>query len=686
MKLIERRVDLAAATPASEEADGGPEWLIANGLGGYASGTVSGVVTRRFHGLLIAALPAPLGRTMMLNHLDEVVFFEERGFSLNDLRRPNKSASSIVPAHLVEFRLERGLPVWRYEIDGIVLEKRIVMPHEQNTVLTTYRHSGGSRSARLEIEPWVNFRPHEGQLNRTSSGPYAVTVLGDRFEISAPAVYPPLRVQLQGRASTFSIDGKRIENVSYPVERSRGYDAVGELRSPGFFQVELSAGEVATFLASTEAWDTALSLSAVDAQGAELARRGRLLDRAAVVVSREGLGAELTLAADAFMINPVGRTADAARAHAAGDQARTLIAGYHWFTEWGRDTMISLEGLALVSGRHAEAGYILRTFAHWVRNGLIPNLFPEGEIAGLYHTADATLWFFHAIARYISYTRDQETLDLLVPVLIDIVAHHERGTRFGIGVDPKDGLLRQGQEGFQLTWMDAKVGDLVVTPRRGKAVEINALYYNALCFLEEWTRARGDDSRADSLSRQAAQLRQSFNARFWNSQGGYLYDVVDGENGDDASFRPNQILAIALPHSVLEPSKWRSVIDGVKERLLTPVGLRTLAPDDPSYRAKYFGDLRSRDLAYHQGTVWAWLVGPFIDAWLRVYPDRRVEARRFLDGFEGHLNEACVGQISEIFDGDAPYVARGCVAQAWSVAEVLRSLAKLDTLDRQNVA
>jgi predicted glycogen debranching enzyme len=424
----------------------------------------------------------------------------------------------------------------------------------------------------------------------------------------------------------------------------------------------------------------------MDAQGAELARRGRLLDRAAVVVSQVGLGAELTLAAAAFINNPVGRAADAARAHAAGDQARTLIAGYHWFTEWGRDTMISLEGLALVSGRHAEAGYILRTFAHWVRDGLIPNLFPEGEIAGLYHTADATLWFFHAIARYISYTDDHETLDLLVPVLIDIVTHHEMGTRFGIGVDPKDGLLRQGQEGFQLTWMDAKVGDLVVTPRRGKAVEINALYYNALCLLEEWTRARGDDPRADNLSRKAAQLRQSFNARFWNAQGGYLYDVVDGENGDDASFRPNQILAIALPHSVLESSKWRSVVDGVKERLLTPVGLRTLAPDDPSYKAKYFGDLRSRDLAYHQGTVWAWLIGPFIDAWLRVYPDRRLEARRLLDGFEGHLNEACVGQISEIFDGDAPYIARGCVAQAWSVAEVLRSLAKLDILDRQSLA
>jgi predicted glycogen debranching enzyme len=477
--------------------------------------------------------------------------------------------------------------------------------------------------------------------------------------------------------SAFAIDSKRLSDVHYAAERGRGYEATGELYSPGFFHCEMATGAQAMFVASTETWDTALALSADEARAAELTRRSRLL---AVTASQErtGLGGELTLAADQFLINPVGRAADAARAQAMGDHVRTMIAGYHWFTEWGRDTMIGLEGVALVTGRHAEAAYILRTFAHWVKDGLIPNLFPEGESAGLYHTADGTLWFFHAVARYLAYTRDEAMLDFLLPTMLDIAAHHERGTRFGIAVDRDDGLLRQGEEGYQLTWMDAKVGDLVVTPRRGKAVEINALYYNALCLLESWTRSRGNESAASGFADRAVRLRTSFNARFWYDAGAYLYDVVDGERGNDASFRPNQLLALSLEHPVLEPGRWGSVLDKVHERLLTPVGLRSLAPDDPAFKATYFGDLRARDLAYHQGTVWAWLIGPFVDAWLRVYPDRRGEARRFLQGFEAHLGEACVGQVSEIFDAQAPFTPRGCIAQAWSVAEVLRCLVALE--------
>jgi predicted glycogen debranching enzyme len=674
MMRLERRVDPADGD--GEEADGGREWLVTNGLGGYASGTIAGVVTRRFHGLLIAALPVPLGRTMMLNHLDEVLFVGDQGFSLGHKRRPDKAGTSIVPARLAEFRLEQGLPVWRYEVDGAAVEKRLVMPHGQNTVVVTYRRTGGDAAAHLEVEPWINFRPHEGALDRVPNVPTAVTVIGDRFEIASES-YPPLRVKLQGRSSAFRIDSKRIDGVDYSVERSRGYDATGALHSPGFFQVELPVGGTAEFLASTEVWDVALSVSPDTVLTAELNRRARLIARAGPVAT-EGFGAELTLAADQFVIIPVGRSADAARARARGDDIRTVIAGYHWFTEWGRDTMISLEGLALVTGRHAEAGFILRTFAHWVRDGLIPNLFPEGETAGLYHTADATLWFFHAIARYLEYSKDQETLEVLLPTLLDIAAHHEKGTRFGIGVDPEDGLLRQGQEGYQLTWMDAKVGDLVVTPRRGKPVEINALYYNALRLLESWTRQRGDDDRARAFAEKAERLKASYNERFWYAEGGYLYDVVDGEHGSDPSFRPNQLLAISLPHPVLDESRWRAVVEKIEERLVTPVGLRSLAKDDPSYKAKYFGDLRSRDLAYHQGTVWAWLVGPFIDAWVKVYPERRAEARRFLGGFERHLSEACVGQISEIFDAEPPYTARGCIAQAWSVAEVLRCLAMFE--------
>jgi predicted glycogen debranching enzyme len=351
---------------------------------------------------------------------------------------------------------------------------------------------------------------------------------------------------------------------------------------------------------------------------------------------------------------------------------RTIVAGYHWFTDWGRDTMISLEGLTLTTGRHSEAGDILRTFAHYVRDGLIPNLFPEGRNEGLYHTADATLWFFHALDRYLDITHDWLTVQHILPRLRDIVEHHLRGTRFGIGVDPRDGLLRQGADGYQLTWMDAKVGDWVVTPRRGKAIEINALWYNALKLLEGWAR-REQDGSAGLYAEQAARAYESFNRRFWYAPGGYLYDVVDGERGDDCACRPNQVLAISLRYPVLAPARWQAVLRVVRERLLTPVGLRSLAPGHPDYKPIYSGDLRARDAAYHQGTVWAWLIGPFIDAWLRVFPNERAEARQFLDGFPAHLGEGCIGSISEIFDAEPPYTPRGCIAQAWSVAEVLRS-------------
>ena len=348
-----------------------------------------------------------------------------------------------------------------------------------------------------------------------------------------------------------------------------------------------------------------------------------------------------------------------------------MIAGYHWFTDWGRDTMISLEGLTLCTGRAEEAQYILRTFGYYVRDGLLPNMFPEGKNAGLYHTADASLWYFHAVDRYLELTGDDILLRDLLPVLRDIIAHHIAGTRFGIAVDA-DGLLREGEDGYQLTWMDAKVGDYVVTPRRGKPVEINALFYNALLLLASWEERVDELDRAAELTRRADIVRAQFNARFWYERGGYLYDVVDGEQGDDAALRPNQVLAIALKHPVLAPVRWQPVMKVVQENLLTPVGLRSLAPSDANYKAKYFGDLHARDSAYHQGTVWAWLIGPFVDAWLKVHPGEEREAQLFLHGFVRHLSEACIGQVSEIFDGEPPFVPRGCVAQAWSVAELVR--------------
>jgi predicted glycogen debranching enzyme len=431
-------------------------------------------------------------------------------------------------------------------------------------------------------------------------------------------------------------------------------------------------------MASTESWDALLALDPQPAREAELQRRERLLLRAPEA-ARSGHAAELVLAADAFVVSPAYRAADLARARAAGEEMRTVIAGYHWFADWGRDTMIALEGLTLTTGRFAEAASVLTTFARYTRDGLIPNMFPEGSGEGLYHTADASLWFFHAVDRYLQATDDQQTLEAVLPALRSIVDSHLQGTRFGIRVDPADDLLTQGEEGYQLTWMDAKVDDWVVTPRRGKAVELNALWYNALRLLAGWLRTRGEVDAAADLEQRAERTRASFNHRFWNQENGWLNDLVDTPEGEvDPACRPNQVFAISLRHPVLAEDRWEQVLNAVRSRLLTPVGLRSLDPEHADYHPSYDGDLRTRDGAYHQGTVWGWLIGPYIDACLRVHPDDLDTARSDLQGLLEHLGEFGIGSVAEIFDAEAPYTARGCIAQAWSVAELLRVLLRVD--------
>ncbi len=648
------------------------EWLVTNGLGGYAAGTVSGAVTRRYHGLLIAAFPNQLGRVMMLNGLSE------------RLRLPNRRVvytgaeelAGITPEAgltLTEFRLEAGLPVWRYEVDGFVLEKRIILPYRQNTVHITYLLLAGKGKLRLGLRPEIHFRSHDALVSERRSTHYKLSVYEDQFEIAAAADLPVLRLIVHGPSTAFTFDRKETSLIPYRTERHRGYEWQGSLWSPGYFRCDLVEGDLTTLVASTEEWRKIRVLSPEETFRAEMDRR-KLLLQATLPPARTGPAAELVLAADQFIITPVGRREEKLLRD-SGEEGQTVIAGYHWFTDWGRDTMISLEGLTLMTGRQDEAGRILRMFAHYIVDGLIPNMFPEGERDGLYNTADATLWFFHAIHRYVQITNDRATLKLLLPKLVEIIEHHRNGTRFAIGMDPKDALLRQGQEGYQLTWMDAKVGDWVVTPRRGKAVEINALWYNALRLMAGWLKEEGQESTMNHMNETADQVRESFNRRFWYEQGGYLYDVVDAENGgcEDAC-RPNQVFAISLDHQVLDEVRWEPVMDVVTDRLLTPFGLRSLAPGHPDYKARYYGDLRSRDAAYHQGTVWAWLIGPYVDAWRKLHPGKEQEARRFLTGFMAHLDEACIGSISEVFDAEAPYTPRGCVAQAWSVAEVLRCL------------
>jgi predicted glycogen debranching enzyme len=659
------------------------EWLVTNGLGGYASGSVAGAITRRYHALLIAALPAPLGRVVMLNHLSERLRFPDRSVVWLGVHSQNGQLTQVEGAqHLVEFRLEAGLPVWRYQIGNAIIEKSLLMLHGQNTSHVRYTlvsPHDPQMHVRLGLRPLVNFRPHDAPVNQPIASGYRVTASDGRIEVCCATELPALRLRVDGADAAFTLDSHAVRDVEYEYEAQRGYEHDGALWSPGYFRADLRPDAPVSLVASVESWDVIDAVPPSDSQQAEHERRSRLLARA-TPAARGGAAADLVLASDQFIITPAGRTEDAARAHAVGDEVRTVIAGYYWFTDWGRDTMISLDGLTLVTGRFREAGYILRTFAQYVRDGLIPNLFPERDREGLYHTADATLWFFHAVDRYLTATRDRATLELLRPVLVDIIDHHLRGTHFNIKVDPADGLLTQGAEGYQLTWMDAKVGDWVVTPRRGKAVEINALWYNALCLLEGWLRQVGDLAGADKLAQQAALARESFNRKFWNEAGGYLYDVVDKEGGgNDDACRPNQVIAMSLQHPVLDRSRWAPVLQVVHDRLLTPVGLRSLAPGHPDYKARYFGDLRARDAAYHQGTVWAWLIGPFVDAWLALHPDDRARARGFLQGFVQHLDDACIGSISEVFDAEPPFTPRGCIAQAWSVAEVLRAWVKTST-------
>ena len=634
------------------------EWLVTNGLGGYSSGTVAGAVTRRYHGMLVAALRNPLGRMIMLNSVDDDLELEM----------------------LKEFRLEGGIPVWRFETDGAVIEKRVGMPYRQNTVVIRYTLLEGP-AREIRLSPAVHFRGYEAPVTELLRDDYKFASNGHHFQLTsghgAEMGLPPLWLSVEGRGA-FELQERRREQVLFPVEEARGYRGHGALWSPGAFTVELKPEESVALIASTEGDDVMTAMTASEVFSFERERKRRLLESAAAP-ARGDRGAQLVLAADQFIITPAGRAEEQARAKAAGEEVRTVIAGYHWFTDWGRDTMISLEGLTLTTGRHREAGYVLRTFAQYVRDGLIPNFFPDGNDEGLYHTADATLWFFHAIHRYAEVTGYWHFVEDILPVLRGIVEHHVNGTRFGIGVDPRDGLLRQGAQGYQLTWMDAKVDDWVVTPRRGKAVEVNALWYHALRLIEKWECDFGDRDQSNRYGERAERVRESFNRRFWNDETGYLFDVIDGPEGGDAACRPNQLLAISLPNAVLDESRWEAVVDVVSKRLLTPVGLRSLSPDHHDFKAKYFGDLRARDAAYHQGTVWGWLIGPWIDAWLKVHPDDRAGARRFLEGFMAHMPDFGVGSVAEVFDAEPPYTPRGCIAQAWSVAEVLRCWAKTAT-------
>jgi predicted glycogen debranching enzyme len=633
------------------------EWLETNGLGGFASSTIVGLNTRRYHGLLVAATKPPVGRYVLLSKLEETLLLDGRAFDLS----ANLYPSVVHPQgfrYLKQFRLD-PFPIFTYEIDGIEIQKTVFMVQGENSTIVQYRlgNKSGSKSLfqkiELELRPLIAFRDYHGTthengtLNSTvESGPGLASI----------TPYPDLpSLHLAHNAGQLGNGGNWYRNFEYAAERERGLDFVEDLFNPCVLRFDLRPESAAAVVASTERRDAA---KVDEYLQAEISRRRSNVVRAPV---EDDFVKTLTAAADQFIV-------------ARGEQ-KTVIAGYHWFSDWGRDTMIALPGLTLPLKRYDLAQSILRTFSRHMDHGMLPNRFPDAGEMPEYNTVDATLWFFEAIRAYLAYTGDLEFVrNDLYSVLTDIVAWHVRGTRFGIKVD-SCGLLRSGEPGVALTWMDAKVGDWVVTPRRGRPVEIQALWYNALCVLEDVAQRLGDADGRKRYGRMAALTKRSFNRFFWNKENECLYDVVNG-GAPDSSIRPNQILAVSLPHTMLSPERSRLVVEVAQKHLLTPFGLRSLAPSDPQYCGRYTGDPVSRDAAYHQGTVWPWLMGPFVTAYTKVHgggkPARR-QAQSWLSAFKNHLADSGLGQVSEIFDGDAPHRPVGCIAQAWSVAELLRA-------------
>lgn len=640
------------------------EWLVTNGIGGFACGSISGTPMRKYHSLLNAALANPYGRTIMLNYVaDSIIFPDKSEHLLSTLKLRNTPQVNL--NYIKEFRLENGLPIWIYEINGVTIEKTLLLINQQNTVHISFELKTDMEGLEIKWQPFFHFRRNEAPVNiNIANEAYIVHAKDVQYEIECPG-FPLLRLYNTSK-TPFVIKNEIAEEIFYQIEAERGYESVGVLKSPGFYITPLKTKERVTFIASTENWETLFALAPREAWLTENMRKRSLL-KTAGEKDKTSLTTKLVLASDQFIIKPITRFQDMIRLQASGEEIKSVVAGFPWFTDWGRDTMISLEGLTLVTGRYREAYAILHTFAHYIQDGLIPNMFPDGQNKGVYNTADATLWFFHAIDRYIEVTGDVEILEFLLPKLENIMHHHIKGTLFGIRMD-SDGLLIQGYPETQLTWMDAKVGSWVVTPRRGKAVEINALWYNALKLYESWS------GKSKDLSKRCF---DSFNQKFWFEEGKYLYDVIEGENGPDAALRPNQLFAISLKNPVLFKDHWKSVLENVKTHLYTPVGLRTLSPGHPDYKEQYDGDLMARDAAYHQGSVWPWLLGPYIDVWLKVHPEDFKGAHAILSELEGHFHSNCLGTIGEIFDANPPYKARGCFAQAWSVAEILRCYIKV---------
>ena len=623
------------------------EWLHTDGLGGYASSTVVGLNTRRYHGLLVAATRPPVGRQMLLSKLDETLSVGGRRYEL----ATNAYPGAVHPRGFewaASFELD-PLPTLAWEVEGGTLSRTVCRIHDEPITAVAYRYEGEG-SPVLELRPLLAYRDHHA-LQRENSG-----VRTDAEREGGDLVLrpydgcPPLRLRLPG--ATWMPDGLWYRAFEYERERERGLDFREDLFSPGVLRLDLVPGHAVHLLASGGGL-----LPGLDAARLVAAERRRLR-----ICGGGGEGAlpELRRAADAFIVR-------------RGVSGRTIIAGYHWFGDWGRDTMIALPGLCLATGRPDDARAVLAEYARHVEGGMIPNRFPDGGGEPEYNSVDAALWMVVAVGRYLEATGDAEFVRRRMgDAVAAILDGYRSGTSHGVRMTP-DGLITQGEEGLQLTWMDAKVGNTVVTPRRGRPVEVQALWYNALLIGAEVAREMGEPARARECVALAGRARESFLKAFWSEEAGYLADVVAEDGRADFSLRPNQLYALGLPHVLLARDRALRVLDAVKRHLLTPVGLRTLSPEHPAYRGRYAGGPAERDAAYHQGTVWPFLAGPYFDAVTRVHGEAgKAEAREWLDGFAAHLEEAGLGTVSEVFDGDAPHAPGGAIAQAWSVGEILR--------------
>jgi len=628
------------------------EWIVANGIGGFASSTIIGANSRRYHGLLTASLHPPVKRHLILSKLDESFEIYNKKYDLFANQTPGYICTGY--HHLQRFVMD-PFPTFIYSVHDVNIEKKVFMIYGKNSVVVLYKISNGSDKAIFKMTPVVNFRDYHGDASKSFMR-FSKNV--EKSQVNITPYDLDISIKIKASEGNFNgIDNGWFTNMEYSAEKERGLKSVEDHYIPGYFEIKLKPLEtkIITVVASLEDIDNINGLELLDQEQ----------DRIKGLIDTAGYNSDF--------VNKMVVAADSFITYRKSTDSKTILAGYHWFTDWGRDTMIALPGLTLVTKRFDDARDILYTFSKYVKNGLIPNMFPDEGQEPIYNTVDAPLWYFEAVYKYLQYTNDYEFVkEKLYPSLKEIIERFVSGTNFSIRMD-SDGLILAGEKGVQLTWMDAKVGDWVVTPRHGKAVEINALWYNALKVMEHISEKL--DLKTNLYTEASKIVKDSFTKVFWNEEKECLYDVVDSQ-AKDAKIRPNQIFAASLSFPVLEGDKANMVVKTVWKHLYTAYGLRSLSPEDSEYKGIYIGDTLSRDSAYHQGTVWSWLIGHFVKAYRRTegYSEKSmIIAKQILEAFKDHLGDACVGSISEIFDGNEPLIPRGAVSQAWGVAEVLRS-------------